>query len=164
MKNVSLYKQCTALLLIPVMALALTGCNSQTASQIFNAAATSVGQVLKVISPGWTGLAQYNALVAQATPLIAAGVTGTNGQKALQVVQDIASLLSTIPQIPPQYQVLIGIGLAGFNSVIALIEAAQNKGAASAVAPPTYKDAASFKKAWNAEVSKHPELATAKLN
>ena len=162
------YQQVVALFCIPVLLISMSACggtSALTASEIFSAAATSVGSVLKAVVPNWTGLPAYNALVAQATPLIAAGLTGTNGQKVLQVVGDIVSLLSTVPGIPPEYQAIIAIGLAGFQSVIALIQAAQpaTTGVIRATPPAKYKSVNAYKKAWNAEIAKHPELAGSKL-
>ena len=117
---------------------------------------------MKIVVPNWTGYAEYQKLVADATPLIAAGLTGTNGQKALQLVGAIVTLLQDIPGIPPQYQAIIAIGLAGFQSVMALIEAAQG-GTSMKASPAKYKSVDAFKKDWNGEIGKHPELSPAKL-
>ena len=136
------------------------GKSPQTTSQIFNAAATSVGQVIQEVDPGWKDLPTYKNLVKEATPLIAEGLTGTNGQKALQIVSEIVTLVESVPNIPSQYQVIMSIGVAGFTTVLALLQKAQG---AQVTEKVQYHSVQAYQKAWNSEIGKHAELSKAKL-
>ena len=140
---------------------------------ILTDALDSTVQVIKIVDPTWTGLAQLQTDTAAAIAAINGWTEGTTGQNVIEILNIVEDDISLFP-VPPQYQAIIVIAIDGIKSIIVLVDehstgttqvAAAKVMASAKWTPPTvqYEGTRQFAVAFNKALSSHPELASAKI-